>query len=121
MKRGGRWWTKLFREAPSAPDTAAKAALATATIALDERRYAEAERGLRHTVRQAESHGSDRVSLASALNSLAEICRVQAKYDEAVSLYRRTIEVIERSRGAHDPALARSLNGLALIYRAQGQ
>ena len=91
-----------------------------AIAAFEERRFADAEKHLRRAVRHAEARGADHPVLAAALSDLAEVYRAQAKYDEAVPLYQRAIEIAEKSRGPHDASLARPLNSLALVYRAQG-
>ena len=121
MKRSHGWWARLFRQTHG--ERKASGALGEgdeAGLAFDERRYADAEKLLRRAVRQAESRASGEPSLATALNDLAEIYRAQAKYDDAVPLYRRAIDIVEKASGPHHASLARSLNSLALVYRAQG-
>jgi tetratricopeptide (TPR) repeat protein len=120
MKRSDGWWSRLFRRRGAASEKDSGIATGEATLAFEERRFADAEKYLRRAVHQAEARAADHPVLATALNDLAEVYRAQAKYDEAVPLYRRAIEIAEKSRGPHDASLARPLNSLALVYRAQG-
>jgi tetratricopeptide (TPR) repeat protein len=59
--------------------------------------------------------------VASILNNLAELYRVQGKYAEAEPLYQRALAILEEALGPHHPHLATSLNNLALLYRAGGK
>jgi tetratricopeptide (TPR) repeat protein len=45
----------------------------------------------------------------------------QGKYDQAVVVAKKALEVAEKSAGPDHPDVAQSLNNLALLYRTQGQ
>jgi tetratricopeptide (TPR) repeat protein len=96
---------------PSRPDTYA---------AYQEGRYGDAAKGLRAELARVERAGTDATSHAQLLAELAELYRVQARYEEAEPLYTRAIAIAERPGAPRSPELARTLNGLALLYRAQG-
>ncbi len=52
--------------------------------------------------------------------TLAGFTRDQDRYDQAEALYKRALHIWEQAMGLEYPDLANSLNGLADIYRAQG-
>ena len=60
------------------------------------------------------------LEFARALADLADLYRTQARYDEAEPLFHRAIALLERPATARAAGLARALNSLALVYRAQG-
>jgi tetratricopeptide (TPR) repeat protein len=55
------------------------------------------------------------------LNNLAELYRIQGRYEEAEPLYIRVIRIAEEHSEATHPTMATSLNNLALLYEAQGR
>ena len=83
--------------------------------------YAEAEKQLEAALTEAEAFGPDDVRLATSLNNLAELYRIQGKYAEAEPLNKRSLVIDEKALGPEHPAVATSLNNLALIYDAQGR
>jgi len=52
---------------------------------------------------------------------LAELYREQGKYDDAEPLYKRALEISEKSLGSAHPDVASSLNNLASLYQHQGK
>ena len=112
--------------------------------ALEAGNFQEAEQLLRIAVEKAESAGDLHWRLATSLNNLAEVYRLQDRFDEAEALYRRASQIDEklfeanstersaplRESGSRrlkisygDPAsdLASDLNNLALLCDAQGR
>jgi tetratricopeptide (TPR) repeat protein len=57
---------------------------------------------------------------ALALNHLAEIYKLSGEYIEALSLYERSLAIIEKTRGPNHLATATALNNLANLYMAMG-
>ena len=58
--------------------------------------------------------------MATSLNNLAELYRVQGNYSEAEPLYQRSLAIREKVLGSEHPSVATSLNNLAALYRVQG-
>jgi CHAT domain-containing protein/tetratricopeptide (TPR) repeat protein len=69
----------------------------------------------------AKTIGPNDPRVATALNNLAELYRVQGKYSDAEPLYKRSLEITEKALGKNHPHVAYSLNNLALLYQAQGK
>ncbi len=59
--------------------------------------------------------------MGTTLENLAELYRVQGRFDEAEPLYLRALEILEKTLGPEHPEVAVSLNNLAELYRAQGR
>ncbi|TAE57586.1 MAG: tetratricopeptide repeat protein [Nostocales cyanobacterium] len=59
--------------------------------------------------------------LASSLNNLALLYKLQGRYNDAKPLFLRSLEIIERQLGAEHPDIATSLNNLAILYELQGR
>jgi len=55
------------------------------------------------------------------LNDEAVSLRKQGRYDRAVVVAKKALEVAEQTVGPDHPAVAKSLNNLALLYDTQGQ
>jgi hypothetical protein len=55
------------------------------------------------------------------LNDLAEIARLQGRYAEAEPLYKRSLEIAEKTAGANHSEVASSLNNLAALYLLQSR
>ena len=55
------------------------------------------------------------------LNQEAMTLYRQGRYDQAVVVAKKALEIAERDLGPNHPAVAASLNNLAELYRAQGQ
>jgi tetratricopeptide (TPR) repeat protein len=68
----------------------------------------------------AESHLPAEL-IATSLNNLAELYRVQAKYAEAEPLFKRSLAIKEKAFGPDHPQVALGLNNLALLYDNQGK
>ncbi|MGB5963137.1 MAG: tetratricopeptide repeat protein [Coleofasciculaceae cyanobacterium] len=64
--------------------------------------------------------GSDHPLVATSLNNLAELYRVQRNYSQAEPLYQRSLAIRGKVLGPEHPDVASSLNSLALLYYAQG-
>ena len=82
--------------------------------------YAEAEKRLAAGLEVAEGFGPQAPRLATNLDNLAELFRVQGRYADAEPLQKRALAIREKALGAEHPDVAQSLNNLALIYGAQG-
>ena len=104
-----------------AQDTAWEKLNAVGMKALQEGRYAEAEQHWTAALKEAEKFGGQDPRLATSLNNLAELYRVQGQYAEAEPLYRRALAIWEKALGPEHPDVAAGLNNLAELYRAQGQ
>ena len=48
------------------------------------------------------------------------VYRQQGEYDRAEPLYRRSLEIFQRTRGEADPLYAHVLNNLAALYQLRG-
>ncbi len=59
--------------------------------------------------------------MATSLNNLAELYRVQGRYAEAEPLYQRSLAIREKTPGPEHSDVAQSLNNLALLYDAQAR
>src|SRR3954453_269750 len=55
------------------------------------------------------------------LNNELEALYQQGKYSASVPIAKRALQAAEQTLDAENPALATSLNSLALLYNAQGQ
>jgi len=58
---------------------------------------------------------------ADSLNNLAQTLYVQGNYDEAELLFKRSLEILEKTLGQNYSEVASSLNNLAELYQAQGK
>ena len=65
--------------------------------------------------------GPEDVRTGTALNNLAESYRAQGRYDEAEPLYRRALEIDEKTLRPEHPDLAIQLNNLANLLRDTGR
>jgi tetratricopeptide (TPR) repeat protein len=64
-------------------------------------------------------HGEEHPLVATSLNNLAEIYRIQSEYEQAKPLYKRALAIWEKVHGEEHPLVATSLNYLAVLYKAQ--
>jgi tetratricopeptide (TPR) repeat protein len=64
--------------------------------------------------------GPDHPDVATSLNNLAALYRVQGNYGAAEPLYQRALRIWETALGPDHPNVATSLNNLAALYDAQG-
>ncbi len=63
--------------------------------------------------------GKNDVDLALVLNEVAGLYESQGRYSEAEPLYKRDLEISEKSLGKNHPSVAITLNNLAMLYKAQ--
>lgn len=77
-----------------------------------------AERALKVAV---EAFGAEHPKVATSLNNLGTLYRIQGKYSQAESLYERAIAIKEKALGPEYPKVATSLNNLAGLYREQAK
>ena len=61
--------------------------------------------------------GADHPQVALALNNLAVLYYIQARYDEAEPLYRRALEGRQAKLGADHPHTLSTLNNLAIFLK----
>ncbi len=91
------------------------------TKALQEGRYAEAERHWTAALKEAETFGEQDTRLATSLNNLALLYGNQGEYGEAEPLYQLALAILEKALGPEHPQVAAGLNNLALLYKTQGK
>ena len=60
-------------------------------------------------------------AVATLLNNLGQVAKVQGRYAEAEPLIRRSLAIREKVLGREHPDVARSLNNLADLYERQGR
>jgi len=85
-------------------------------------RYAEAKATAENALCVAEnSLGTNHVCTASALDNLAELCRIQSQYAQAEPLYQRALAIREEAYGPSNTAVIPILDHLATLYQDQGQ
>ncbi|MBV7329347.1 tetratricopeptide repeat protein [Chloroflexi bacterium TSY] len=88
------------------------------SIALDEREWQFAENYFRQSLAFWEKEGDER-KIAWGLRNLGPSLRAQERYDEAITCYRRAIELLENIQDPVEQA-ATQVN-LGVIYSLQGQ
>jgi len=69
---------------------------------------------------QAQGRYSEAEPMATVLHNLATSYRDKGGYEEAKSLYQRSLEIRERILGDFDPKVAESLYALADLYQSKG-
>ena len=89
--------------------------------ALQQGRYADAEKLLVAAVEEAEGFGPQDLRLAATLDSLAGLYRAQGKYARAEPLFKRALAIYENALGPEHPIVATDLNNLAALYQTQGK
>src|SRR5215510_6471809 len=62
----------------------------------------------------------DDVAVSLSLNIVAKLYAAQARYAEAEPLYKRSIEIQEKTLGSDHPDTAPVINNLATLYTRQG-
>ncbi|MEG4423659.1 MULTISPECIES: tetratricopeptide repeat protein [unclassified Microcoleus] len=65
--------------------------------------------------------GSEHLDIATSINHLAYIYRLQCRYSEAEHLCKQVLEMRQRLLGTEAPQVADSLNQLAILYNLQGK
>jgi tetratricopeptide (TPR) repeat protein len=83
--------------------------------------YAAAENACFAAVNEAEKFGPDDLRLATSLNNLALLYKIQAKYAEAEPIYQRALGIVEKALGPGHPSLASILNNIADLDRSLGK
>ncbi len=89
--------------------------------AYEQARYAEAEELYLAALEEAEKFGEQDPRLATVLNNLAALYRLQGKYTAAEPLHRRALAIWEHTLGPEHPDVATRLHNLASFYDAQGK
>ncbi len=82
--------------------------------------YASAEKAFSAAVKEAERIGPESTLLATNLNNLGALYKIQGKLSQAVPVFQRAIAIREKALGADHPQVANSLNNLAVVYKTQG-
>ena len=85
--------------------------------AYQDERYTEAQRMFAAAVAEAETFGDQDERLGRSLNNLAAAYTVQGRYNEAEPLYRRSLAILEKSRGPTHPDLVICLENYAALLR----
>ncbi len=122
-----RWWLVglvrlgLWPAYPSAQGDLWETYMAAATKAYQQGNYPEAEKQLEAAVKEAEGFGPQDPRLATSLNNLAEVYRLEGRYGKAESLLKRGLAIREKALGPEHPDVAGSLNNLAALYDDQGK
>ena len=84
--------------------------------------YRDAERPLQRGLAICEAVlGAQHPEVATSLNNLAELYRVQGRYADAEPYHQRALAIWEKVHGSEHPDVATSLNNLALLYASQGR
>jgi tetratricopeptide (TPR) repeat protein len=83
--------------------------------ALQEKRYADAERLLKQAVAEAERLGPDRSELAWSLDCLGLLYMIRDRDAEADALLTRALQVEEKASGPESGEVAESLEHLAMV------
>jgi len=83
--------------------------------------YDRAQEWLERLLKIREAEGKDELALARIQHDLAWCYEDQGEYGRAEPLYRRSLEIKEKSLGKEHPSVAATLNNLAELYKAQGR
>src|SRR5437016_900835 len=106
--------------APESPEIAdCKNTLASVYAA--EGRYREAEDLFRQALEAWEKTPGRELSVAATLTNLGVALRLQAKYPEAESVQKRSLDLLENLAGSDELRTATSLNNLGELYNAEGR
>jgi tetratricopeptide (TPR) repeat protein len=81
--------------------------------------YAHAQEWLERLLRIREEEEKDGLAFARAAHEVAAVYYFQSKYEQAAPLYKRSLEIKEKSLGKDHPDVAVSLNNLAGLYTEQ--
>ena len=82
---------------------------------------ARAEESFLAAIVEAEGLGADNVRLASSLSNLGQLKYQQRDLAHAERLFRRSLEIRERSLGADHVSVAQNLNNLAALHVARNE
>lgn len=105
----------------SAQETPWQEHMAAGGKAMQEGRYADAEKSYLVALKEAEGFGPQDLRLATSLDSLAKVYMVQGRYAEGEPLLRRALGILEKAVGLEHPDVARSLVSLGWLYGTQGK
>ena len=95
--------------------------MAAGVKAYQQGNYPKAERQLEAALKEAEGFGPQDPRLATSLNDLGEVYRLQGKYAEAEPLYKRSLAIYEKALGPEHPNVATSLENYAALLRKTGR
>jgi tetratricopeptide (TPR) repeat protein len=98
-----------------------RAELSRAEAALGQGQDLEAETSYRRVLEEAGTDDRPTLLLARAVDGLADLMRSQKRLDEAIPLYRRSIELWERLLGSGQPRQATSMHNVGTIYLDRSQ
>ena len=85
--------------------------MAAGAKAYQQGNYPEGERQLAAAVKEAEGFGPQDPRLATSLNNLAEVYRLEGRYGKAEPLHRRALAIRVVALGPEHPDLGTALNG----------
>jgi tetratricopeptide (TPR) repeat protein len=83
--------------------------------------YGHAQEWLERLLKMREAEGKNDLTLAYAVHEVADVYYFQSKYEQAEPLYKRSLEISEKTLGKDHPSVATTLNNLAELYQAQGK
>src|SRR5215510_566453 len=89
--------------------------------AYEQGHYAEAEKLLLLSLKEAERFGATDIRFANTLGNLASVYRALGKYEESERLDRQALKIREKVLGPRHPDVATSLNNLAECFFLQGK
>ena len=89
--------------------------------ALQQRQYAEAGKHFKSALQEAEKFEALDPRRAATLDSLASSYHSQKKYSEAEPLFKRELEIHEKSLGPEDLRVGQVLHNLAKLYSHQAK
>ena len=99
----GILWLLLWPAACSGPETSWETSNAAGMDAYQQARYGEAEKKWLAALEEAEAFGPDDERLATSLNNLGELYRLQGRYVEADPLHKRSLAIREKVLGPEHP------------------
>ncbi len=112
---------KKYRRAVALENSNPDYLLAAGKMARTLGEYKEAQPWLEKLLQLRQKETTETVELALVQNELANLYRQQGKYEEAEPLYKRSLEIYEKSLGPDHPSVAISLGTLAQLYKQQGK
>ena len=89
--------------------------------ALQEGRYAEAEKLFVAALEEAEKFGEHDSRLALSHLALGRVYQELGHYTQAEPIYKRGLAIQEKALGPEHPKVATSLNNLGFLYEEQGK
>jgi tetratricopeptide (TPR) repeat protein len=87
--------------------------------AFKESRYTEAEKYFVRAADLAEKFSQEDLRINFSLNQLAEIYRIQSKYNDAEQVLKRLLNIYKQKLGTEHINVALTLNNLAVNFRMQ--